>query len=116
MRTGCPQNSVIDNRRVPVDEDSISEWQPPKCSPCRAGQRAFNGPGMCQLGRAPTLSAPEQRPRTPAAATSIDNFGKRSTAQVYADSLKTGAEPTVNEIRCRGYSGTGGSEYVFFTI
>jgi hypothetical protein len=46
------------------------------------------------------------------------DFGKRDAARdkVYEDSLKAGAEPTSNEIRCRGYSGTGGSQYVFFTI
>jgi hypothetical protein len=58
----------------------------------RAGQRGFNASVSFHLGRTegqPTGSRP-RRPPTPAVAS--------------------------NEIRCRGYSRPGGSEYVFFTI
>src|SRR5216683_1376994 len=33
--TRWPQSSAVDNRTIPLDEDSISEWPPPKDRPCR---------------------------------------------------------------------------------
>ncbi|HEY3025659.1 MAG TPA: hypothetical protein VGJ55_05880 [Pyrinomonadaceae bacterium] len=64
------------------------------------------------------LSSPETQPRTSREVTSIDNFGKGSTAldQAYGDFSKAGTQATANEIRCRGYSRLGGSQYVFFDV
>ncbi len=46
----------------------------------------------------------------------VDNQSGVERDKAYADLNNTNAEPTANEIRCRGYSHRGGSEYVFFNI
>jgi hypothetical protein len=79
-----------------------------------AGQGGFNASVKLHLGQAPPSSAPEARPRGSEEVTSIDNTYKSD--KVYAGLKNAGSDPTANEIRCRGYSHRGGSEYVFFDI
>lgn len=81
-----------------------------------AGQMGFNASVKFHLGQDAPPPAPEPRQKASGQVTAIDTFGKRDTARdnVYADALKN--SPDSNEIRCRGYAGRGGSEYVFYTI
>ena len=62
-----------------------------------AAQRGFNASVKFHLGQDPPLSAPERRPRTPGEVTSIDNFGKRSTAldKAYGDLSNVRADQVV---------------------
>src|SRR5260370_39637246 len=80
-----------------------------------AGQRGFNASVKLYLGQPPPPSTPGQRPPAFGEVTSIDDFGNGSAARDKAYDFSK-PEPPSSEIRCRGYRGTGGSKYGFFTI